>query len=320
MENFISENNGRIDKILAEILSISRNQTANLIKSKCVFVNEICVDKASFELGVGDNIAIDFPSPKPQNTSEKVDFEVEIIYEDEDLLVINKPAGLVVHPAPSVKESTLVDWLKAKNFTLSTINGEIRAGIVHRLDKGTSGVMVVAKSNFAHAKLAEQLSDKSMGRIYLAITDLRLKENVMIDRPIGINPKNRLKKAIVPGGRAAKSAFCNIYNGDFNLISAKLYTGRTHQIRVHLASINRHILGDDLYGIKSNSDRILLHAYLLYFYHPRTGEMMKFRANLDKEFTNLIEKSKDKELIYEKISPSIIWNDFSDADEWLCYQ
>ena len=235
------------------------------------------------------------------NLSTNTDiFDIKIIYEDEDLLVLNKPCGLVVHPAPSVKEPTLVDWLKSKNYTLSTLNGEIRAGILHRLDKGTSGAIVVAKSNFAHTNLAFQLSDKTMGRIYLCATDLPLRENT-----------------IITNGRYAKSAFANIYNGEFNLIAAKLFTGRTHQIRVHLSSINRHILGDNLYGIKSKFTKIALHAYLLYFIHPRTQKLMKFKANLRENLLNFIDKSPNKEQIYDQISPDNLEFIFKHCDEWV---
>jgi len=317
LDEFDVKIEGRIDQILAEILGISRNQTANLIKSENVFLNSQICSKPSLKAQIGDKIRVFYPAA-PKAEFGEVKFDVEIIYEDDDILVINKPSNLVVHPASSVKEPTLVDWLKAKNFTLSTINGEIRAGIVHRLDKGTSGAMVVAKNNAAHANLSAQLTDKSMGRIYLALTDLPLKENCIIERPIGRNPNNRLKKAIITNGRAAKSAFMNIHSGKFNLVAAKLFTGRTHQIRVHLASINRHILGDNLYGIKSDLGRIMLHAYLLYFSHPKTGEMMKFRANLSDEFTKFF--SENLEETYEKIEQNRLFSAFGDADKWMRIQ
>lgn len=327
LDKFIAESSGRIDVFLSGVLQISRNQIANLIKSNAVFVNSNLVNKPSFKLNLGDCIEIFYPqSQNDTNTEQICEFDIEILYEDDDLLVINKPANLVVHSAPSVKEPTLVDWLRQKNYTLSTINGEIRAGIVHRLDKGTSGTLVVAKNNFTHANLSEQLSQKSMGRIYLAFVDLALKDDCIIENYIGRNPTNRLKKAVVSqsasDARFAKSAFVNLHSeAGFNLIGAKLFTGRTHQIRVHLASLNRHILGDTLYGFKSQNDkieRIFLHAYLLYFTHPRTGEMLKITANLPSCFENLIAKSAKKDEIYEKILPNHIERDFELICSGVC--
>ena len=328
MDKFIAENSQRLDIFLSSNLQNSRNQITNLIKSNLVFVNSKSVVKPSFKLNSGDIVEIKYPQIQKSEICENVDFEVEILYEDDDLLVIDKPANLVVHSAPSVKEPTLVDWLKSKNYTLSTLNGEIRAGIVHRLDKGTSGVMVVAKNDIAHANLSSQLSDKSMGRIYLAFVDLALKENCIVERYIGRNPNNRLKKTIVsemaPDGRYAKSAFANLHTEkNANLIAAKLFTGRTHQIRVHLASLNRHILGDTLYGFKSESDRIkrvFLHAYLIYFKHPRNGDLIKIcTKKLPKEFSEMIENLDNKEEIYEKILPNNIECEFGFIDRWLCY-
>ena len=259
LTEFISSKSTRLDQELALYLKISRNQVLSLIKGGNVSVNDKVVTKAGFNLNLDDKISFILPQTTQIQSEFKAEFDVEILYEDSDILVINKPIGVTVHPAPSVKEATLVEWLKQKNYTLSTIGGVERAGIVHRLDKGTSGVMVVAKNNESHASLSSQLSSKDMGRIYLALCDLPLKENCIIDRPIGRHPQNRLKNTIVSGAKLAKSAFANILttqNKRVNLIAAKLFTGRTHQIRVHLASINRHILGDDLYGFKSNSDRI----------------------------------------------------------------
>lgn len=211
----------------------------------------------------------------------------------------------------------MVDWLKLKNISLSTISGEERHGIVHRLDKGTSGVMVIAKTNEAHLNLSKQLEDKSMGRYYLAILDLALKENVIIEKPIGRNPNNRLKMSIEENGRYAKSAFSKIALSDnekFELIACKLYTGRTHQIRVHLSSINRHILGDNLYGFKGELNKInrfLLHAYYLYLTHPVTNKQMCFKANLPEDMKNFLNTNFQKENINDKIDEKHIINSFS---------
>ena len=556
MDNLIAQCSERLDVFLSSQLGISRNQISNLIKSEAVRVDGAVQSRPGYKLSAGELVHIDYPAPAPQQTSaERLDFDVEILYEDDDLLVVNKPAGLTVHPAASVKEPTLVDWLKSRGYLLSTLGGELRAGIVHRLDKLTSGALLVAKNNAAHAALSAQLSNKSMGRIYLALIDLPLKEPCVIERPIARNPANRLKMGIVPGGRSAKSAFYEILSGaeltelqnsaqkrdeilsasdgatagksagvdkisaadkilaanadaskilaankistgatdkildvdkisatdkisdettgadkilsaskgadaskilatdvnargneilnadlaagtdeisttdasasknagmdkilngsagadkilnsradnadeisnncmrsadkipiqsadkipsnrtgnvgnvdstdkiltadmsvnetkaarlvenkflnfknpaqnqilppinpkSFNLVAAKLFTGRTHQIRVHLSSINRHILGDHLYGFKSENakiSRILLHAYLLYFIHPRSGKEVKICAGLPSEFLNFTTNQKVKDEIYEKILPTNVERYFSDTSGWLRY-
>lgn len=502
MDNLIAQCSERLDVFLSSQLGISRNQISSLIKSEAVIVDGVVQSRPGYKLSAGELVRIDYPAPAPQQTSaQRLDFDVEILYEDDDLLVVNKPAGLTVHPAASVKEPTLVDWLKSRGYLLSTLGGELRAGIVHRLDKLTSGALLVAKNNAAHAALSAQLSDKSMGRIYLALIDLPLKQPCVIERPIARNPANRLKMGIVPGGRSAKSAFYEILSGaeltelqtsaeksneilstgagdatgkisdattgagkilavstgadkilsaskgadtskilatdasvrgneilnvglavgtdkisatdvsasknagmdkilnnradnadeisnscmqsadkisiqsvdkipssradnadkiltakmsadqtravrlaenkvlnfknpaqnqnpppinlkSFNLVAAKLFTGRTHQIRVHLSSINRHILGDHLYGFKSENakiSRILLHAYLLYFIHPRSGKEVKICAGLPSEFLNFTTNQKVKDEIYEKILPTNVERYFSDISGWLRY-
>lgn len=562
MDNLIAQCSERLDVFLSSQLGISRNQISNLIKSEAVRVDGTVQSRPGYKLSAGELVHIDYPASAPQQMSaQRLDFDVEILYEDEDLLVVNKPAGLTVHPAASVKEPTLVDWLKSRGYLLSSLGGELRAGIVHRLDKLTSGALLVAKNNAAHAALSAQLSDKSMGRIYLALIDLPLKEPCVIERPIARNPANRLKMGIVPGGRNAKSAFYEILSGaeltelqnsaqkrdeilntsdgtaagkststdkisaadkilaanasasristeekilgdamdkistgnadkisganagasatlaankistgaagkisamyavgdkilnasrdadtskilatdvsargnkilnvgltagvdkisitnvsasknagmdeilndyasadnadeisnncmrsvdkisiqsadkipssradnidkiltakmsadqtqsarpdenkflnfknpaqnqnpppislkSFNLVAAKLFTGRTHQIRVHLSSINRHILGDHLYGFKSENakiSRILLHAYLLYFIHPRSGKEVKICAGLPSEFLNFTTNQKVKDEIYEKILPTNVERYFSDISGWLRY-
>ena len=257
-KNFIVFEESRLDKFLSEKLEESRNQIEQLIKKEYVKVDGKTITKTGYKLKENQEVFVELPIIKESKDFE-VDFDVEIIYEDDHILVINKPYNLVVHGAPSVKEATLVDWLKSKKISLSTISGEERHGIVHRLDKGTSGVMVVAKTNEAHAGLSKQLEDKTMGRYYLAIIDMPLKDNVVIEKPIGRNPNNRLKMGIVQDGRNAKTAFAKLdlsKNEKYELICCKLFTGRTHQIRVHLNSINRHILGDNLYGFKGELNKI----------------------------------------------------------------
>ncbi|KAB0580911.1 RluA family pseudouridine synthase [Campylobacter sputorum] len=321
-EIYATINDERLDIFLSRVLDISRNQITNLIKNANVKVNDILVLKPSFKIEENDKININFPQKQDIISDIKVDFDIEVIYEDDDLLVINKPPNLVVHSAPSVKEHTLVDWLVQRKTLLSNINGENRPGIVHRLDKGTSGVMVVAKNNIAHEKLSLQLRDKTMGRIYLALCDYALKENCIVEKPIGRNPSNRLKKGIVENGRYAKSAFVNVFsNGNINLIAAKLFTGRTHQIRVHLSSISRHILGDNLYGFKSDNDkisRVMLHAFEIYFIHPSTNLPMSFCASLYSDFLDLIKI--DKEFLDENLQIPNIRNLFCDISKWVCHK
>ena len=313
---FKSLKDGRLDKIVQSKLNSSRNQVENLIKEFGILVNEKIVKKSGYKIKEGDEIFIKFPKQKKEETKE-VDFDIEIIYEDEDILVINKPPFLTVHPAPSVKEATVVDWLKSKGISLSTINAKERHGIVHRIDKETSGALVIAKNNESHLFLSKQLEDKSMGRYYLAIIDSPLKDNLIVEKPIARNPKNRLKMGVVEGGRAAKSAFLKLLLSNDEkkeLISAKLFTGRTHQIRVHLSSLSRHILGDYLYGFKSKRDkikRVMLHAYIIYFIHPRTKKQMFFTASLFEDFEELALKNFKMENFYEKIDPNNIISSFN---------
>ena len=437
---------------------------------------------------------ISAPNFTPQNFVPKhpINFDIAVLYEDSEVLVLNKPAGVVVHSAPSVREATLVDWLLAKGYALSNLGGQLRAGLVHRLDKGTSGALIIAKNNAAHESLCKQLQNRALGRFYLALTDLPLKEDIIcIEKPLIRCPKNRLKKLAVSGfargARTAKTAFANVLCGrdlglnfgenlgknlgenvnfgenlseisskklnslinlgensnvnlganlnenlnvnlgknvnfetnlsensdskkrtacvvdchDFatqnlamtsssvnlsknsrpnlnenlgenleanlkenlktnsnenshkklnslinlnensrpnlktnstknsnaklnpnskpnlnkilniNLIAAKLFTGRTHQIRAHLESLNRHILGDKLYGYKGKDyERVMLHAYFLYFTHPKTGEEMLVKAPLFEDFKQILNHFDEGEL-YEKLSATYIKRLFS---------
>ncbi len=313
-----AKTSGRLDKILQENLNTSRNQIENLIKTAGVFVNDKLVKKSGYKVKEEDEIEFFLPASEKKEP-KKIDFDIDIIYEDEDILIINKPPFLTVHPAPSVKEATVVDWLKHKGISLSTLSGEERQGIVHRIDKETSGALIVAKNNRSHLHLSKQLENKSMGRYYLAIIDLPLKENTVMKKPIGRNPKNRLKMAVVENARFAKSAFLKLLlskDEKKELIAAKLFTGRTHQIRVHLSSISRHILGDYLYGFKSGNDkinRIMLHAYIIYFIHPRTKKTMIFKAPLFEDFKKTAEKYFDSETFNEKINPDNIISSFDFA-------
>ena len=313
---FTCKEKGRVDSVMSRELDISRSQIEKFIKNVGIEINSKKINKASFKVQIGDIIKYEFKENIEKPSEYRVDFDVDVLYEDDDLLVVNKPPFLTVHGAPSVKEATLVDWLKKKGVSLSTISGEERHGIVHRIDKETSGALVVAKNNEAHINLSKQLENKSMGRYYLALIDLPLKDDIVVEKPISRNPKNRLKMAVVEGGKYAKSMFVKIAlsnNEKYELIAVKLYTGRTHQIRVHLNSLSRHILGDSLYGFKSQKgkiNRVMLHAYLLYLKHPRSGKMMQIEAPLLKDFQDTIYKYFNKDKIDEIISPNHIIDSF----------
>jgi len=304
----------RIDKMLSKLLNVSRNQIEKLIRDGFVEVNGRVVTKTSYKLAIGDEVEYEFVEAI-QRESISVDFDIDILYEDDDILVINKPSGIVVHPASSVKGATVVDWLIDRGISLSTISGEERHGIVHRIDKETTGALVVAKNNQAHQNLSQQLQDKSMGRYYLALIDYPLKENIVVNKPIARSPKNRLKMDIVEGGRDAKTSFVKLSEGrgDIELIVAKLYTGRTHQIRVHLATLGRHILGDELYGYRDKHslvDRVELHAYLLYLIHPTSGKKMEFVAPIHGDMEKLLYQNFDMEIVNDKIVPYTIGDFF----------
>ena len=315
-KEFICDEELRLDIFLSKKLDETRNQVVHLISKGFVEVENKKKAKSGFKLSVGQKVIVTFPEVKKAEAL-KVEFDVEVVYEDDDFMVLNKPSGVIVHGAASVSEATLVDWLKLKNISLSTISGEERHGIVHRLDKGTSGLMVIAKTNEAHVGLSKQLEDKTMGRYYLAITDLPLKDDMTIDQPIGRNPNNRLKMGVVPNGKHAKTSFRKISLSDnekYELVAAKLFTGRTHQIRVHLESIDRHILGDSLYGFKGNMDkinRVYLHAYSLYLKHPTTNKEMIFNIELPEDMKNFYVNNFTKENYSEKINNEYIISRFS---------
>ena len=317
-EEYICETPERLDTFLSTKIGQSRSQIAGLIKANCVWVEKKQVARPGVKLKVNQKIKVAFPIAKVEEAKD-VDFDVEVLYEDDDLLVINKPSGVTVHPAPSVKDATLVDWLKHKGVRLSTISGEERNGIVHRLDKGTSGCMVVAKNNEAHELLSLQLQDKSMGRYYIAVVTPPLKDDItVIEGNIGRSAHNRLKMSCgLEHKKSAKTMFKQLalsHDEKNQLVACKLFTGRTHQIRVHLETINRHILGDHIYGITpkvEKSERILLHAYMIYFIHPTTKKVMQFNAAFDEYMQKKIEKKFNSEDLNEVMENNYIINSFT---------
>lgn len=317
IKSYVCEQAERLDTFLAGEIGQTRSQVAQLIKQDCVFIDDKKVTRPGVKLKPEQTVRVEFPFAKKE-PALKVDFDVEVLYEDDDILVINKPSGVTVHPAPSVKEATLVDWLKHKGIRLSTISGEERHGIVHRLDKGTSGTMVVAKNNEAHEFLSLQLQDKSMGRYYIAVVTPPLKDDItVVEKSIGRSPSNRLKMACTPAGKYAKTMFKTLALSDDEhnqFIACKLFTGRTHQIRVHLESFNRHIIGDHIYAIspkEEKSERILLHAYIIYFIHPSTKEKLSFVAKLDNSMNSYIANKFNTEQINEVMDTDYIMHSFT---------
>ena len=318
IENYICNEAQRLDTFLASQIGQTRSQIAQLIKQDCVWVDGKKVPRPGVKLKANQTVKVEFPEAKKEKALD-VDFDVEILYEDEDVLVINKPSGVTVHPAPSVKEATLVDWLKHKGIRLSTISGEERHGIVHRLDKGTSGTMVVAKNNKAHEFLSLQLQDKSMGRYYIAVVSPPLKDDItIIESNIGRSSNNRLKMACgLEHGKYAKTMFKQLAlstDERSQLIACKLFTGRTHQIRVHLESMNRHIIGDHIYALNpkaEKAERILLHAYMIYFIHPTTKERLSFRAEFDDIMKENIDKKFNLEILNEVMDTEYILRSFT---------
>ncbi|GAA8181104.1 RluA family pseudouridine synthase [Helicobacter pylori] len=312
----------RLDEFLAKELQISKNQVLNLIKEGLVFCQKKGVKKGGLALKKGDEITLLTPKIAPKPLKKELDLEIEVIFEDEDLLVLNKPPNLVVHKAPSVKEPTLVDWLEFKNYELSNLGLKERYGIVHRLDKDTSGGIVIAKNNFTHVHLSEQLKTKMMGRYYIALLSTPLKEEKMsVECYLARNPNNRLKMMALKAAkkeksRYSKSEFISLLTSqnNLNLIGAKLFTGRTHQIRAHLEYLNRHIIGDNLYGLNGalskEEIRIMLHAYLIEFKHPRSEQKLRFKVPLLKDMLEYLKKVFDKENLDEVLDEEKILHAF----------
>ena len=288
----ITDQTGRIDKVLTILEpEITRSQLKNLINDGHVTVNGQPV-KPKYKVQAGDKISLVKPEPQSlELTPENI--PLDIVYEDDDVIVVNKPQGMVVHPAPGHPNHTLVNAL-LYHSPLSTINGTFRPGIVHRIDKDTSGLLMVAKNDLAHQSLAEQLRNKTNKREYLALVYGQIKEDEgTIDAPLGRNPQDRKKQAVVKSGRHAVTHFKVMKRYDnFTLVKCILETGRTHQIRVHMKYIGHPLVGDPLYGPRKviGKDGQFLHAALLGFKHPRTGEEMVFEAPLPENFQKMLDK------------------------------
>lgn len=286
----------RLDVALAEKTAKSRSFIQNIIQAERVLVNGQ-VRKANYKVQEDDVVEVNYPQPRELSILPE-DLPLEIVYEDSDLLVVNKPQGMVVHPAPGAWNGTMVNALLYHCKNLSSINGVIRPGIVHRIDKDTSGLLVVAKNDDAHHKLALQIGEHSAKRSYRAVVHGALSEpSGTIEAPIGRDPKDRKKMAVV--FRNSKEAVTHYYVLErfpqFTEIRAVLETGRTHQIRVHLAYLKHPVLGDPLYGPKKNPFGLtgqVLHAESLGFVHPTSGEKMEFRVEPPQSFRDVLTKLK----------------------------
>ena len=298
---FVTEEDAgiRLDKYLAENCpEISRSRISKLIDDGTISVNGANKIKANYKVGEGDNILIEIPEAvEPDIAAENI--PLDIIYEDDDIIVINKPKNLVVHPAPGHYTGTLVNALMYHcKDNLSGINGILRPGIVHRIDKDTTGVIVACKNDMAHNELAKQLKVHSITRKYEAIVYNVIKEDEgTINAPIGRSQVDRKKMAInYARGRDAVTHFKVLKRfKNYTYIECQLETGRTHQIRVHMSGRNNPLLGDEVYGPKNcpfNLEGQVLHAKVLGFRHPRTGEYMEFSAELPEYFKKLLERLK----------------------------
>lgn len=297
----------RLDIAVSETLpQISRNFAQKLIEEGRVTIADVpCISKKE-KLKAGQCVSVDMPAPVAIEAKPE-DIELNIVYEDDDLLVVNKPQGMVVHPAAGNYTGTLVNAvLNHCGDSLSGVNGVIRPGIVHRIDKDTSGLLVVAKNDASHNSLAKQLAEHSIKRVYHAIVyNNFIEDKGTVDMPIGRDPKNRLRQAVIPlvngelragARRAVTHYFVEERFGRFTHITAQLETGRTHQIRVHMAYIKHPLADDPLYGPKKTAFGTggqLLHAGVLGFVHPRTGEYMEFTSPLPAEFAAILDKLRE---------------------------
>ena len=271
----------RLDKYIAEQCQISRSYARKLIDEGQVAVNGHAA-KASQKLNTGDRIAVSIPPPSPISLTAE-DIPLKVVYEDSDLIVVDKQAGLLVHPAAGQHTGTLVNAILARCPDLGEINGSVRPGIVHRLDKDTSGLMMVAKNDAAQKSLSRQIKQRSIKKGYLALVLGHLTpKRGAIDAPIGRHPQDRKRMAVVSGGREARTDYRVIkYFDDYTLVEAMPETGRTHQIRVHFAAIGHPIFGDHIYGRRSAIlGRQFLHAHRLGFRLPSSGDVVEFKSEL----------------------------------------
>jgi len=277
----------RADVLLAEITGLSRSRVAALMAGgNCLLEGKMC-QKAGFKVPAGREILLKVPEPKPA-APQAEDLPLDILYQDEDLAVVVKPRGMVTHPAAGHAEGTLVNALMHHLDSLGGIGGELRPGIVHRLDKDTSGLMIVAKRDESQMALSGMLSERKIEKHYRALVEGRMKESSgRVELPIGRSKKDRKKMAVDPEGREAVTEWKVLAEGrECTLLDVHILTGRTHQIRVHMKAIQHPVCGDPLYGWERGArvPGLMLHAYSLRFVHPGTGEKLFFTAPLPEDF------------------------------------
>lgn len=282
--------NERLDKVISNQMGISRSLAAKLISAGNVIVNST-IKKPSYLVNDGDKISVDMPKAKSTEIIPQ-DIPIDVIYEDKQIIVINKPRNLVVHPSPGHNDMTLVNGLLFHCKDIEGIGGEHRPGIVHRIDKDTTGLLVIAKNDSAMQSLTEQIASRTAKRKYKALVEGVVKEDGYIEANIGRSHSDRKKQAVVKGGRFAKTIYRveKQYKNN-TLLDVSLDTGRTHQIRVHLAHITHPVVGDSLYGHKKqkyNLEGQLLHAYSLTIMHPKTNKLMEFIAPLPEDFARIL--------------------------------
>ncbi len=289
--------NERIDSFIAKKCEkISRSLAQNLIKEEKVKVDGK-TPKLSLKLKNGQKVSVDFERELDEKIKPE-DIPIDILYEDDDIIVVNKPKNMVVHPAVGNRSGTLVNAILGK-YALSDLNGDVRPGIVHRLDKDTTGVLVIAKNNYAHQIIAKEIQERKTKKEYIALVSGLIKENEgVIDMPIGRHPTDRKKMAVVKNGKDAITEFKVLkrYEENYTLVKINLKTGRTHQIRVHFSHIGYPVVGDEVYSSKKNKFGVttqMLHAYKLGFTHPTKNEWMEFEAPLPEYFENIIKDLKE---------------------------
>lgn len=291
-------NDVRIDKYIADNTDYSRNLILNLIKNGDILVNDSKI-KPSYKVKQGDKITINNVKTDTEDITPW-DYPLDIVFEDDDIIIINKPSGMVVHPGNGNKDHTLVNALKSYTDKLSDINGVERLGIVHRIDKDTSGLIMVAKTNKAHEILGEYFKEHSIKREYIALLcGIFPHDTATIDAPIGRDEKNRLRMTVTPNN--SKKAITHLevlkrYKAGYTLVKARLETGRTHQIRVHTKYIGYPVYNDPVYSNKSTDDfGQFLHSYSMEFIHPITKEKMYFKRDVPKYFKDFLDKLDNEE-------------------------
>jgi 23S rRNA pseudouridine1911/1915/1917 synthase len=316
-----TEGAARLDLFVAASLDLSRTAAATLIATGHVLV-EGRPERASYRPAAGERVVVDIPAPTARPVAAE-EIALVVAYEDDDVLVVDKPAGMVVHPAPGNWSGTLVNALKGRGGPLSAVGGEEREGIVHRLDKETSGLLLVAKTDRAHRVLGAAMARREIVRRYAALAWGHLdSDRLTVDKPIARDPRDRKRMAIVNTGRAARTDFVRLARFDVvDLLRAHLHTGRTHQIRVHLSSVGHPVVGDDTYGggggrrlITMPPKRHFLHAAWLRFRHPATGTPVELRSALPPELVTALASAAGPDVSFSGLDPLEYFGFFSHDD------